>query len=84
MTNPNPAINGKANTRYICGEVGTIIIIPPASGIVDVIFESGTTPAVLMVPDSVKWPKWFDGNLKANRTYEVNIASGKFGAVMSW
>lgn len=78
-------ISGIANTRYICGTVSTISITPPSAGIIDVIFTSGTSPAVLTLPSTVKLPAWFDKTtLDTETTYEINIADGVFGAVMTW
>lgn len=78
-------ITGVANTRYICGEVSTISITPPRSGIIDVIFTSGSSVAVLTVPNTVKWPSGFDPtSLETNTTYEMNIMDGVYGAVMTW
>jgi hypothetical protein len=85
VSGTNPVITGVANTRYICGEVSTISITPPASGIIDVIFTSGSSVAVLTVPNTVKWPSGFDPtSLEANTTYELNILDGVYGAVMTW
>ena len=80
-----PEITGIANHRYMCGEVTTISITPPASGIIDVVFTSGTTAAVLTLPSTVKMPEWFDATeLETERIYEINITDGVYGAVMSW
>lgn len=79
-----PVITGEKNRQYICGTVTSISITPPASGIIDVRFTCGSTPATLTVPNTVKWPQWFDGTLEANRTYEINILDGVYGAVMVW
>ena len=85
VSGTTPTITGKAGIRYICGEVSTLSITPPASGIIDVIFTSGSTPTVLTVPSTVKFPEWFDPtSLVANTTYEINIADGVYGAVMTW
>lgn len=85
VSGANPVIMALAGHRYICGEVETISITPPASGICDVVFESGTTPAVLTVPNTVKWPEWFDPtSLDASTTYELNIMDGVYGAVGVW
>lgn len=81
VTGANPVINGVANTMYICGEVSTITINPPASGIIDVIFSSGSTVAVLTLPQTVKMPDDFE--VEANKTYEINIFNN-LGAVMTW
>lgn len=82
VSGTNVTITGVANTRYICGEVSTISITPPASGIIDIIFSSGSTVAVLTLPQTVKMPYWFE--VEANKTYEINIMDGIYGAVMSW
>lgn len=85
VTGTTPTITGVDNTRYMCGEVSTISITPPASGIIDVIFTSGSTPAVLTVPNTVKFPAWFDPSaLEADKTYEINILNGVYGVVSAW
>ena len=85
VTGSTVSITGVANTRYLCGEVSTISITPPQSGIIDVIFTSGSSVAVLTVPSTVKWPSGFDPtSLEANATYELNILDGVYGAVMEW
>lgn len=90
VTGSTPSITAQADHRYICGEVSTLAITLPASGIVDVVFESGSTPTVLTITpptdvDSVKWPSWFDQtSLEANTTYELNIEDGKLGVVAAW
>lgn len=84
VTGTTPSITGESNHRYICGEVSTISITPPASGIIDVIFTSGTTAAVMTVPNTVVFPAWFDAtSLEASTTYEINIADG-YGVVAKW
>ena len=84
VTGTTPSITGVANHRYLCGEVSTISITPPASGIIDVIFTSGTTAAVLTIPNTVTLPVWFDAtSLETSVTYEINIADG-FGVVAKW
>ena len=85
VTGQNPVIVGEANHRYICGEVQTISITPPQMGIIDVIFSSGSTPTVLTVPNTVKFPGDFDEEaLDADTTYEINIMDGIYGAVLAW
>lgn len=85
VSGTTPSITGKAGVRYICGEVSTISITPPVSGAIDVVFTSGSTPAVLTVPSTVKFPAWFDyENLEANKTYEINILDGVYGVVTAW
>ena len=82
VSGTTPSITGVANTRYICGEVSTISITPPNSGIIDVIFTSGATAATLTLPNTVMMPEWFE--VEANTVYEINIADGVYGSVMSW
>ena len=89
VSGTTPTITAEAGTQYICGEVSTIDITAPESGIIDVIFESGSTPAVLTVTPptgvTVVWPDWFDPTaLEANKVYEVNVANGKLATVMVW
>lgn len=85
VSGTTPTINAQAGVRYVCGEVATISITPPAIGITDVVFTSGSTAAVLTVPNTVKWPAWFDPtSLDANTTYEINIMDGVYGAVGVW
>ena len=88
VSGTTPTITALPGIRYVCGEVATLDITLPASGIVDVVFESGSTPTVLTVtPPSgvtVQWANGFDPNaLEANTTYEINIADG-LGVAASW
>ena len=88
ISGSTPSIIAQANHRYICGECSTLTVTTPASGIVDIIFQSGSTPTVLTVtPPSgtMHWPDWFDPtSLEANRTYEINILDGVYGVVGVW
>ena len=89
VSGSTPSITAKPGVQYICGEVSTIDITVPASGIIDVIFESGSTPAVLTITpptgQTMKFPDWFDeDNLEADKTYEINISNGTLAAVMLW
>ena len=88
VTGSTPAITALPGVRYVCGEVATLDITLPASGCVDVVFESGSTPTVLTItpPSGVtlKWANGFDpDNLDANTTYEINIADG-LGVAGAW
>ena len=79
VSGTTPTITAVDGMRYICGEVATLDITLPASGIVDVIFQSGSTPAVLTVTpptgETLSWANGFDPtSLDANTTYELNIA----------
>lgn len=83
-----PTINAKAGIRYICGEVLSLDITLPASGIVDVVFTSGSTPTVLTITpptgQTVKWANGFDPTtLDTDTVYEINIADG-LGVAASW
>ena len=85
VSGTTPTIVGLPNTSYICGEVTLLTVTPPASGMIDVIFESGTNPAVLTLPNTVKFPEWFDvTSLESNTVYEIMITNGIYGSVMSW
>lgn len=89
VSGTTPTINALPGVRYVCGEVATITINPPASGIVDIVFTSGSTPTVLTVtPPSgmtMRWANGFDPtSLDADTVYEINIADGCLGVVGSW
>ena len=85
VSGTTPSITGQPNVRYVCGQVTTLSITPPASGTIDVIFESGTNAAVLTIPNTVKFPSWFDVTaLQTNTIYEMVITDGVYGSVMTW
>ena len=78
VTGTTPTITALSGIQYVCGEVATLDITLPASGIVDVVFESGSTPTVLTVTPqtgmTVEWANGFDStSLEANTLYELNI-----------
>lgn len=76
VSGTTPTITASNGSIYICGEVATLDITLPASGIFDIIFESGSTPTVLTVT-GVTWMNGFDPTtLEANKTYEINILNG--------
>lgn len=78
-------ITAKAGIQYSCGELTSLTFTPSSTGICDVIFSSGSTPTVLVVPNTVLWPDGFDPtSLETNRVYELNILNGIYGEVMSW
>lgn len=88
VSGTTPVITAVANTQYICGEVATLDITLPASGCIDVVFESGSTPTVLTVTPpigvTVKWSNGFDPtSLESNSTYEINIRDG-LGVAGQW
>lgn len=69
-----PSITAEANKLYLCGEVSTLSITPPESGIFGVIFESGSTPTVLTLDSDIIVPDWFDStSLEADTIYELNV-----------
>lgn len=83
VSGTTPTITAQADTRYVCGEIATLDFTPSASGICDVVFTSGSTPTVVTLPSTVKFP---DGSFtaEADTTYEINILDGIYGAVMAW
>ena len=88
VSGTTPAITALPGIRYVCGEVATLDITLPASGIVDVVFSSGSTATVLTITpptgQTVKWANGFDPtSLDANTTYEINIADG-LGVAVGW
>lgn len=89
VSGSTPSITAKAGCRYVCGEVSTLTIVVPASGIIDVTFTSGSTATVLTITpptgQTVKWANGFDPtSLDANTVYEVNILDGEYGVACSW
>lgn len=84
ISGTTPSITALPGIRYVCGEVATLTITPPASGIVDVVFESGSTATVLTINGTVRWANGFDpSSLDANTTYEINICDG-LGVAVGW
>lgn len=84
VSGSTPTIVGIPNVRYICGEVSLLTITPPAAGSIVVRFSTGSS-TTLTVPNTVKWPAWFDAtNLDTDTTYEIIITDGVYGGVMSW
>ena len=83
VSGTTPTITALSGVRYVCGEVATLDFTPCATGICDVVFTSGSTPTVVTLPSTVKFP---DGSFtaEADTTYEINILDGVYGVVMSW
>ena len=83
VSGTSPTITALSGVRYVCGEVATLDFAPCATGICDVVFTSGSTPTVVTLPNTVKFP---DGSFtaEANKTYEINILDGVYGVVMAW
>lgn len=89
VSGTTPTITALSGIQYVCGEVATLDITLPASGIVDVVFQSGSTPTVLTVTPptgvTVKWANGFDPTaLEANTTYEIRILNGQFATATAW
>lgn len=79
-------ITAEANKRYLCGTVASIDVTPCVSGAFDLIFTSGSTAAVLTIPNTVKWQdSSFDPTaLDTDTIYEISVADGTLGLVASW
>ena len=80
-------IAARRGVSYICSasSLTSLTFTPCASGLCEVRFKSGTTPTALTVPDTVKWPSWFNpSSLAASVTYDIMVKDGVFGAVMKW
>lgn len=78
VSGTTPSITALAGIQYICGEVSTLDITLPASGCVDVMFQSGSTATVLTVTPptgmTVEWANGFDPTaLEADTLYELNV-----------
>ena len=78
VSGTTPIITALSGIQYVCGEVLTLGITLPASGIIDVVFTSGSTPTVLTITPptgmTVEWANSFDSTtLEANTLYELNI-----------
>ena len=90
VSGSTPSITAKSGVRYICGEVSTLTIVVPASGDVEVIFESGSTATVLTVTPptgvtAVNWANGFDPtSLDANTRYDLIFTDGEWGLAASW
>ena len=88
VSGTTPSITALPGIQYVCGEVSTLDITLPASGCVDVVFQSGSTPTVLTITPptgvTVRWANGFDPtSLEANTTYEINIKDG-LGVAGKW
>lgn len=89
VSGSTPTITALPGIRYVCGEVTTLDITLPASGIVDVVFESGSTATVLTITPptgvTVKWANGFDpASLEANTIYEIRVRNGHLASALAW
>ena len=83
VSGSTPSITAEDNHLYKCGELATLTITPPASGIFGVTFTSGSTATVLTA-SGITWPAWFDAtSLDANTIYEINVQDG-YALVATW
>lgn len=83
LTGTDITLAAQAETRYICGTLASLEITSlPTQGIVDIVFNSGSTATVLDLPSTVQMPEWF--LLGANQTVEISILDGVYGSVMTW
>ena len=78
-------LSADEETRYIYGELYSLFISSlPSTGIVDISFTSGTTPTVLVLPETAIVPEWFDPtDLNANTYYSLSIEDYKV-VVSEW
>ena len=83
ITGTEVTITGEPNYRYVCGEVYSISITPPSAGTIEVMFTSGSTAAVLTLPNTVHMPEWWVG-VEANYTYDICIIDGTYAGVVMW
>ena len=90
VSGSTPNITAKSGIRYVCGECATLDINVPATGDVEVIFISGSTPTVLTITPptgvtEVQWANGFDATaLEANARYDIIITDGEWGLAASW
>ena len=85
VSGSTPSITAQPNTRYVCGEVSTLSFTPSSSGICDIRFTSGTSATILTIPNTVKFPSWFDPtSLETSTIYEINVEDGVYGVVSIW
>lgn len=84
-----PVITADPGVTYVCGEVATLSITLPASGVIDVFFKSGSTATVLTITPpagkTVKWSGAFDPEgIEKNAAYEISILNGEWGVAAVW
>ena len=90
ISGTTPSITAAAGMQYICGECSTLSVTLPASGRVNILFTSGSTPTALTLTPptgvaAIKWSSTFDPtNLDTETTYEINILNGQYGIVNKW
>ena len=80
VSGETPSITGEAGKTYICGTLTSLTITPPESGMMNVMFTSGST-ATTLTATGVTFPDWFE--VEANTKYEISILDG-MGVVAAW
>lgn len=85
VSGTTPTIVAKSGIRYVCGEVTSLDFTPSTTEDCEIIFTSGSTVTVLTVPNTIKWPAWFNpASLAANTVYDIIITDATYGVVMAW
>lgn len=85
VSGTSPTITAVPNARYICGEVTSLNFTPCETGVCEIVFSCGATPATLTVPNTVLWAGGFDpASLEASKTYALNVLNGTLGVGASW
>lgn len=85
VSGATPSITAAANHRYVCtGTVTEISITPPASGLCEVTFTTGSSP-VWNDQTGAVMPGWWPSTnpLESNTHYEMSF-DGQYGVVMAW
>ena len=78
-------LTASSNVRYVYGSLSSLNLTPCADGSCEVVFASGSTATSLTVPNTIKWPEWFDPtSLEKNRVYDIIITDATYGVVTSW
>ena len=83
ISGTTPTIAMEGNHKYTCGELDTLTLTPPATGVAVVVFTSGATATVLTSTD-ITWPEWFDpDDLETDTVYMFSVSDG-LGGVGKW
>ena len=83
ITGTTPTIAAVDGAMYIAEEVDTLTVTSvPATGLVTIVFVSGSTPASLVLPNTVIMPDTFD-EIEADTRYEISILD-RYGTVKTW
>lgn len=85
VSGADPTILADIGVKYVCSTLNTLSFTPCPIGDCEVIFTSGSTPTVLTVPNTIKWPSWFDlTTLETNTIYDIIVSDGIYGVVTTW